>query len=41
MWFKWRDSEVTPGCAFCAAGLLSKHLHPKPAWGAFKRFADR
>jgi hypothetical protein len=41
LWFKWRDSVVDPPtCAFCAAGLQTRKGHSKPAWRAFKKFAD-
>ena len=41
MWFQWRDVPGPPECTFCAAGLQTHHLHSKPAWRAYKRFAKR
>jgi GH35 family endo-1,4-beta-xylanase len=42
-WFDWRD-PIDPEavkCSFCAsAGLLKSNRSPKPAYHAFKRFAD-
>jgi putative glycosyl hydrolase len=39
-WFSFRDPTSPVGqCRFClSAGLLTKHLKPKPAWRAFVNF---
>jgi hypothetical protein len=42
-WFDWRDpmDPELVDCSFCAtAGLLRANRSPKPAYHAFKRFAD-
>jgi polysaccharide biosynthesis protein PslG len=39
-WYTWRDHDQA--CDWChSAGLVGRHLRPKPAWYAFKRFAAR
>jgi hypothetical protein len=42
-WFDWRDppkGQPQP-CSFCSsAGLLEHNRHPKPAWRAYRRFAN-
>ena len=39
--FQWRDGGgLVNDCQFCrSTGLVDRHLHGKPAWGRYKRFA--
>jgi hypothetical protein len=42
-WFDWRDPRNGRGhyCSFCdSAGLLQHNHRPKPAYGAYRRFAQ-
>jgi hypothetical protein len=42
-WFDWRDParDAEAGCSFCLSAGLLRHSHkPKPAYRAFRRFAQ-
>ncbi len=39
-WYAWRDTPQPGFCGFCpGAGLVTKHLKPKPAYWAYAHFA--
>jgi hypothetical protein len=39
LWYNWRDSW-DPFCTWCrSAGLLSRHVEPKPAFETFRTHA--